>query len=136
MRADYLMIGGFLGAWLGGLALERNGNYLWMWYADMALALAAALSALIGLMGHMFGAEPLEVERHSKDLGVVQIDDMAAGKIFPVGAAALDAPHDDPTALALLAAPEMTVGSENAVATSVVPWATLNVSLPEYLFWK
>lgn len=36
-------IGGFFGAWLGGLALVRFGNYGWMWYADMALALAAAL---------------------------------------------------------------------------------------------
>jgi predicted MFS family arabinose efflux permease len=36
-------IGGFLGAWLGGLALERTGSYQWMWYADMALAAAAAL---------------------------------------------------------------------------------------------
>lgn len=36
-------IGGFLGAWLGGLALERDGNYLWMWYADIILASAAAL---------------------------------------------------------------------------------------------
>lgn len=36
-------IGGFLGAYLGGLAIERNGNYLWMWYADMVLALIAAL---------------------------------------------------------------------------------------------
>jgi MFS family permease len=36
-------IGGFLGAWLGGLAIERNGNFLWMWYADIALASAAAL---------------------------------------------------------------------------------------------
>lgn len=36
-------IGGFLGAWLGGLALERNGSYLWMWYADIVLASAAAL---------------------------------------------------------------------------------------------
>jgi predicted MFS family arabinose efflux permease len=36
-------IGGFLGAWLGGLAFERAGNYQWMWYADMALAAAAAL---------------------------------------------------------------------------------------------
>ncbi|MCX7960511.1 MAG: MFS transporter [Burkholderiales bacterium] len=35
--------GGFLGAWLGGLAFERAGGYLWMWYADMALAAAAAL---------------------------------------------------------------------------------------------
>jgi MFS family permease len=36
-------IGGFLGAYLGGLAFESSGNYLWMWYADMALAAAAAL---------------------------------------------------------------------------------------------
>jgi predicted MFS family arabinose efflux permease len=36
-------IGGFFGAWLGGLALVRFGDYGWMWYADMALALAAAL---------------------------------------------------------------------------------------------
>ena len=36
-------IGGFLGAWLGGLAITRLGDYSWMWYADMALALGAAL---------------------------------------------------------------------------------------------
>jgi predicted MFS family arabinose efflux permease len=36
-------IGGFFGAWLGGLALVRFGDFGWMWYADMALALAAAL---------------------------------------------------------------------------------------------
>ena len=36
-------IGGFFGAWLGGLALVRFGNFGWMWYADMALALAAAV---------------------------------------------------------------------------------------------
>lgn len=36
-------IGGFLGAWLGGLAYEGTGSYLWMWYADMVLAAAAAL---------------------------------------------------------------------------------------------
>lgn len=36
-------IGGFLGAYLGGLALAHSGNYLWMWYADMALAAAAAV---------------------------------------------------------------------------------------------
>ncbi|NDP58875.1 MAG: MFS transporter [Oxalobacteraceae bacterium] len=36
-------IGGFFGAWLGGLAMERFGNYNWMWYADIVLALAAAL---------------------------------------------------------------------------------------------
>ena len=36
-------IGGFLGAWLGGIAFERSGSYQWMWYADMALAAAAAI---------------------------------------------------------------------------------------------
>jgi MFS family permease len=36
-------IGGFLGAYLGGLALVRFGDYQWMWYADMALAAAAAI---------------------------------------------------------------------------------------------
>jgi len=35
-------IGGFLGAWLGGLAITRYGDYTWMWYADIALATAAA----------------------------------------------------------------------------------------------
>ena len=36
-------IGGFLGAYLGGLAFTRFGDYTWMWYADIALALMAAL---------------------------------------------------------------------------------------------
>lgn len=36
-------VGGFLGAWLGGLAIEATGSYAWMWYADMVLAAAAAL---------------------------------------------------------------------------------------------
>jgi len=36
-------IGGFFGAWLGGLAFVRFGDYTWMWYADILLALAAAL---------------------------------------------------------------------------------------------
>ena len=36
-------IGGFLGAYLGGLVIARNQNYLWMWYADIALAVAASL---------------------------------------------------------------------------------------------
>jgi predicted MFS family arabinose efflux permease len=35
-------IGGFFGAYLGGLALEGSGSYQWMWYADMALAALAA----------------------------------------------------------------------------------------------
>jgi MFS family permease len=36
-------IGGFFGAWLGGLALTRFGDYSWMWYTDIVLALGAAL---------------------------------------------------------------------------------------------
>jgi predicted MFS family arabinose efflux permease len=36
-------IGGFFGAYLGGIAVDRTGSYLWMWYADALLALAAAL---------------------------------------------------------------------------------------------
>ncbi|WP_062354758.1 MFS transporter [Pseudoxanthomonas mexicana] len=39
-------IGGFFGAWLGGLALERSGDYTWMWYLDMGLALIAAVANL------------------------------------------------------------------------------------------
>ena len=37
-------IGGFFGAWLGGLAMVNFGNYDWMWYADIVLALLAALA--------------------------------------------------------------------------------------------
>lgn len=36
-------VGGFLGAWLGGLVMEQHGNYQWMWYVDIALASLAAL---------------------------------------------------------------------------------------------
>ena len=36
-------IGGFLGAWLGGLSITQFGDFSWMWYADMALAGLAAL---------------------------------------------------------------------------------------------
>jgi len=36
-------IGAFFGAWLGGIAITQQGNYLWMWYADAVLAAAAAL---------------------------------------------------------------------------------------------
>jgi predicted MFS family arabinose efflux permease len=36
-------IGGFFGAWLGGVVLARLGSYDWVWCADMALALFAAL---------------------------------------------------------------------------------------------
>jgi predicted MFS family arabinose efflux permease len=36
-------VGGFFGAWLGGLALQHTGSYDWMWYADIALAALAAV---------------------------------------------------------------------------------------------
>jgi MFS family permease len=36
-------IGGFFGAWLGGIAIDSTGSYQWMWYADIALASLAAL---------------------------------------------------------------------------------------------
>lgn len=34
-------IGGFFGAWLGGVTISRFGDYTWMWYADIVLALLA-----------------------------------------------------------------------------------------------
>jgi predicted MFS family arabinose efflux permease len=39
-------IGGFFGAWLGGLALTAFGSYDWMWYADIVLASLAAFANL------------------------------------------------------------------------------------------
>ncbi len=36
-------IGGFFGAYLGGLVILREGDYQWMWYADIVLAVLAAL---------------------------------------------------------------------------------------------
>ena len=39
-------VGGFFGAWLGGLSFVHFGDYNWMWYADIALALAAAAANL------------------------------------------------------------------------------------------
>ena len=36
-------IGGFLGATLGGKAFELTASYNWMWYADVVLAIGAAL---------------------------------------------------------------------------------------------
>ena len=39
-------IGGFLGAYLGGKAFEWTGSYDWMWWADIVLAVGAALAQL------------------------------------------------------------------------------------------
>lgn len=36
-------VGGFLGAWLGGQVFQATGNYNWVWYIDIMLAVAAAL---------------------------------------------------------------------------------------------
>ncbi|MGB8433645.1 MAG: MFS transporter, partial [Burkholderiales bacterium] len=36
-------VGGFFGAWLGGIAFAATGSYDWMWYADMALAAMATI---------------------------------------------------------------------------------------------
>lgn len=36
-------VGGFFGAWLGGITLAQSGSYEWMWYADIVLASIAAL---------------------------------------------------------------------------------------------
>lgn len=36
-------VGAFFGAWLGGVAFARGGDYSWMWYADALLAAAAAI---------------------------------------------------------------------------------------------
>ncbi len=35
--------GAFLGAWLGGVAMAQLHSYQWIWFADMALAVGAAL---------------------------------------------------------------------------------------------
>jgi MFS family permease len=51
-------IGGFLGAYLGGIAFVHSGDYQWMWYADMALA---AVAAIINLPIREARVEPLPV---------------------------------------------------------------------------
>jgi predicted MFS family arabinose efflux permease len=51
-------IGGFFGAWLGGLAFIHYGNYLWMWYAD---AVFAAIAALLNLPIREPRVEPVPV---------------------------------------------------------------------------
>jgi predicted MFS family arabinose efflux permease len=39
-------VGGFLGAYLGGKTFEWTGSYDWMWWADIVLAIGAALAHL------------------------------------------------------------------------------------------
>jgi predicted MFS family arabinose efflux permease len=40
-------VGGFFGAWLGGVAVEHSGGYLPLWIADGALAMVAATLQLV-----------------------------------------------------------------------------------------
>jgi MFS family permease len=39
-------VGAFLGAWLGGVAMAQMHSYQWIWFADMALAVGAAVANL------------------------------------------------------------------------------------------
>ena len=39
-------VGAFFGAWLGGFAVARYGDYTWMFVADALLALMAAVVSL------------------------------------------------------------------------------------------
>jgi predicted MFS family arabinose efflux permease len=39
-------VGGFLGAWFGGLAIQHSGSLLWVWFLDIALALFATAANL------------------------------------------------------------------------------------------
>ena len=51
-------VGGFLGAWLGGLSFVHFGDYTWMWYADIVLAIGAALVNLPIREAHVVRAPP------------------------------------------------------------------------------
>ncbi len=55
-------IGGFMGAWLGGLAITEFGDYNWMWYADIVLAAGCCLHLadpqhLFAVGVELFGAD-------------------------------------------------------------------------------
>lgn len=51
-------IGGFFGAWLGGVALQYGGDCSWMGYAGMGLAVAAALVNLSIRKGRLPAGAP------------------------------------------------------------------------------
>ncbi|HEX8613141.1 MAG TPA: MFS transporter [Telluria sp.] len=55
-------VGGFFGAWLGGLSFVTYGDYTWMWYADIVLAIAAALINLPIREAHVVRAPALAVK--------------------------------------------------------------------------
>jgi predicted MFS family arabinose efflux permease len=50
-------IGGFFGAWLGGVAVERSGSYLPLWLADGTLA-AVAAALQLALMRELRSPRP------------------------------------------------------------------------------
>ena len=50
--------GAFFGAWLGGLSFVTYGDYTWMWYADIALAIGAALVNLPIREAHVVRVAP------------------------------------------------------------------------------
>jgi predicted MFS family arabinose efflux permease len=52
-------IGGFLGAWLGGITITEFGDFTWMWYADIGLACLAAFANL------PIKEEPIRKEQHA-----------------------------------------------------------------------
>jgi predicted MFS family arabinose efflux permease len=54
-------VGGFFGAWLGGVAVEHSGSYLPLWMADAALA-AVAAGLQIVLMRQRPGPLPVQSE--------------------------------------------------------------------------
>jgi MFS family permease len=56
-------VGGFFGAWLGGLSFVHFGDYRWMWYADIVLALGAALVNLPIREAAVARAAPLPVAK-------------------------------------------------------------------------
>jgi predicted MFS family arabinose efflux permease len=39
-------VGGFFGAWLGGVAMQTSGSLYWVWWVDIALA---ALAVIVNL---------------------------------------------------------------------------------------
>ena len=54
--------GAFFGAWLGGLSFVTYGDYTWMWYADIALAIGAALINLPIREAHVVRVPPAAVK--------------------------------------------------------------------------
>jgi MFS family permease len=54
--------GAFFGAWLGGLSFVTYGDYTWMWYADIVLAIAAALINLPIREAHVVRAPAMAVK--------------------------------------------------------------------------